>query len=195
MSTFFEKKQQPTCNSYKGQITVVKNRNNYVEKMLLALNDVNTYRKVNKDPIRRISSKIHEMVRSWLDNGLIDDVTYKQLNCTNANLPRCYGLPKIHKESAPLRIIVSSLGSPAYNVAYFKHRILFDSIKKPQSHIKDGWFFANFINNAGINDNELLISYILDVSLLFTNIPKTLVIVAIHVEIRLRKTGLLLASL
>jgi len=162
----------------KSQITVVMNKNEYVEKMYATLSDVTTYKKIKKDPINGITTKIKNLVKSWRDNKLIDDGIYKKLNCTNANLPRCYGLPKIHKENAPLRIIVSSLGSPAYNVAYFIHKTLYNTIEKPKSHIKDGWSFANTINNKTINDNDILIS--LDVSSLFTNIPKNLVITAIE---------------
>jgi len=32
-----------------------------------------------------------------------------------------YGLPKIHKPGFSLRVVVSSIGSPMYNVAKFLH--------------------------------------------------------------------------
>jgi len=64
------------------------------------------------------------------------------LKCTNGNLPRCYELPKIHKPGHPLRMVVSSIGSPLYDVAKFIYGILSGSIKKPYSHVKDGWSFA-----------------------------------------------------
>ncbi|KAL6421230.1 hypothetical protein ACFW04_013653 [Cataglyphis niger] len=60
----------------------------------------------------------------------------------NGNLPRCYGLPKIHKTDFPLRIIVSSLNSPLYNISKYIHDILHNSNLQPKSHIKDGWLFA-----------------------------------------------------
>jgi len=85
---------------------------------------------------------------------------------------------KIHKAGSPLRIIVSSLGSPVYKVARFLHEILTLSINKPTSHIKNGWSFANFIKNTAINDDEILVS--LNVTSLFNNIPKDLVFKAIE---------------
>jgi len=69
-------------------------------------------------------------------------------------------------------LLFSALGSPLYNVARFLHEIIDQSIKKPKSHIENGWFFVNIVKNATIND-EILTS--LDVSSLFTNIPKELV--------------------
>ncbi|XP_077277703.1 uncharacterized protein LOC143905912 [Temnothorax americanus] len=72
-----------------------------------------------------------------------------------------------------MRIIVSALGSPLYNVARFMHDILQESIPKPRSHIKDSWSFVRRIVNYNIDTEEILIS--LDVTALFTNIPKDLV--------------------
>ncbi|XP_011869804.1 PREDICTED: uncharacterized protein LOC105563102, partial [Vollenhovia emeryi] len=158
----------------KGQVTVVMNRDSYTEKMLDLLNDNNTYKSITRDPIRKITNKLHELIKAWLDNDIISESTYKYLNCTNGNLPRCYGLPKIHKSGYPLRIIVSTIGSPLYNISWFLHKILFDSIPKPKSHIKDGWTFASNIKNSPIKDNELMVS--LDVTSLYTNVPKDLII-------------------
>ncbi|KAL6420386.1 hypothetical protein ACFW04_014513 [Cataglyphis niger] len=94
-------------------------------------------------------------------------------------LPRCYGLPKIYKTGFPLRhsIIVSSLSSPLYNISKYIHDILHNSNLQPKSHIKDGWSFAADMKDKLINDDEIIISF--DVTALFTNIPKELVLRAI----------------
>jgi len=86
-------------------------------------------------------------------------------------------LPKIHKTGFQLRIIVSALGSPLYNVAKYIHDILQISILEPKFHIKDGWTFANNLKDKSINDDEIMIS--LDIAALFTNIPKKLVLSAV----------------
>jgi len=62
---------------------------------------------------------------------------YKDLKCTNGNLLRSYGLPKVHKEGSSLKIVVSLVGNPLYDVARFLHEILSNSIKKPNTNIKD----------------------------------------------------------
>lgn len=97
-------------------------------------------------------------MRNWRDNELIDNVTYKRLICNNGNLPRWYGLPKVHKENHPLRIIVSSLGSPTYNITLYLHDILSHSVNKPTSHMRDSWSFAKNIKRFIIKEGELLIS-------------------------------------
>jgi len=45
-------------------------------------------------------------------------------------VPRSYGMPKIHKERNPLRIIVSWINSPQYPFATFLKEIIDKSIKK-----------------------------------------------------------------
>jgi len=161
----------------KGQVTVVMDRCDYVNKMESLLGDQSTYRELKKDPIRKLTNKINTLVKSWRDNDITNESTYRRLNSTNGNLPRCYGLPKIHKTGFPLRIIVSALGSPLYNVAKYIHDILQISILEPKSHIKDGWTFANNLKDKFINDDEIMI--LLDVAALFTNIPKELVLSAV----------------
>jgi len=70
--------------------------------------------------------------------------------------------------------VISSVESPLYDVARFLHEILSNSIKKPNSNIKDSWSFVTKINKITIESHEVLMS--LDVTSLFTNIPKELVI-------------------
>lgn len=73
---------------------------------------------------------------------------------------------------------VSSLDSPFYNLANYIHSIIQGSIKKPRSHIKDGWSFSENIRGRKIGDDETMVS--LDVTSLFTNIPKELVLKGIE---------------
>jgi len=157
----------------KGQVTVIMDSATYKDQMFKVLDDANTYKIVKNNPLRKITTKCDNLLKAWLDNDIIDEKTFRTLKCTNGNLPRCYGLPKIHKPGHPLRIVVSSVGSPLYNIAKFIHGILSGSIKKPYSHVKDGWSFAATIKGMTIEPRERFVS--LDVASLFTNIPKELV--------------------
>ncbi|KAL6433470.1 hypothetical protein ACFW04_006535 [Cataglyphis niger] len=152
-------------------------KKDYLEKMEYILNDQSTYKKLNKDSTRQLTSRINLLIKSWRDNGLIDETTYKYLNTTNGNLPRCYGLPKIHKTGFSLRIIVSSLSSPLYNISKYIHDISLNSNLQPRSHVKDDWSFAIDIKDKLINDDKIIS---LDFTTLFTNIPKELVLRAIE---------------
>jgi len=90
----------------------------------------NTYRLVKNNPLRKITTRLDNLIKTWSENDIIDECTYRGLKCTNGNLPRCYGLPKIHKPGYPLRIVVSSVGSPLYEVA--KKKIFYTVFLKHQ---------------------------------------------------------------
>jgi len=158
----------------KGQVTVVMDRSVYVDKMTQMLEDTETYKHVKINPLSKMNNKLNNLIKGWLDCKAIDEWTYKCLKCTNGNLPRCYDLSKIHKRDVPLRIVVSSVGSPLYDVAKFLHNILNISIKKPISHVKDSWSFVSHIKEKSISLDEIMVSF--DVTSLFTNLPKELIL-------------------
>jgi len=162
----------------KGQITVTMDKATYIDQMTKSLDDVNIYRRIKKNPLRKITTKLNDMVLTWRRNEWIDENTCRGLRCTSGNLPRCYGLPKVHKAGFPLRIVVSSIGSPLYNMAKYLHDMLVTSIKKPASFVRDSWSFVDSIKNKTIESHEVMLS--LDVTALFNNIPKELVLRAVE---------------
>ncbi|XP_071582490.1 uncharacterized protein [Temnothorax nylanderi] len=63
----------------KGQITVIMDRFDYINRMTEVLSDASTYKKVDKNPIKQITTKINQLVKSWHDNDIIDYQIFKQL--------------------------------------------------------------------------------------------------------------------
>jgi len=101
-------------------------------------------------------------------------------------LSKAYGLPKIHKEGTPFRIIVYSINSTLYSFAKDSfanlQKILHNYLPPARSHVKYEVTYSyelfNTLLGKEIPDNHLMLS--LDVKSLFTNIPSELVIVAIN---------------
>lgn len=73
----------------------------YFDRIKVLLNDKNITTELKKDSNNKITNKLNNLVKSWLDLGFIDDYTYKQSRCTNSNLPRYYGLPKVSQDGLP----------------------------------------------------------------------------------------------
>ncbi|XP_018364347.1 PREDICTED: uncharacterized protein LOC108762042 [Trachymyrmex cornetzi] len=98
----------------KGNMTVVMNLTEYKMKMHALLSDDSTYIKFNKDPTMRLTRQMHQLLSRWKDNEFINISTYKNLNVTDGTVARAYGMPKVHKEGNPLRIIIFGMpmGSP-----------------------------------------------------------------------------------
>jgi len=141
------------------------------------LQDRNTYEIIKKNPINNIEKKLKSTIKQWLHSKYISKHTYLYLHSTDSNLPKAYGLPKIHKANCPLRIIVSSINTALYPLASFLHKIIFNSLNYNEKRVKNSFELYNALSNKTINDADILIS--LDVISLFTNIPQDLAIESI----------------
>ena len=104
-----------------------------------------------------------------MENERLYQRLHKMLYCSDGLLPRVYGLPKIHKPGCPLRIIVSSIGNPLYSLATYLHNMLFKTIPKADSYIKNSFQLVEKLKRLYITGEYKLIS--LDVTSLFTNVP------------------------
>jgi len=156
----------------KGNITVALNRNDYVSKITEMLHDTNTYTKIKKDPINKMISDLRKLLTRWKTSGFISHSTYRSLICSD--LPKAYGLPKIHKPGYQFRLIVSSIDSPFYSLVSFLHKIIVSKEPYTTSHIENSIQLIEKLKNVKLNDRHVLLS--LDVVSLFNNIPLDLAV-------------------
>ena len=70
----------------------------------------------SKDPTNKLKNKLIGILKDKKQIGGLKDSTYHIMYPTSADLPKFYGLTKIHKVGSPLRPIVSSRGSITYVV-------------------------------------------------------------------------------
>ena len=80
-----------------------------------------------------------------------------------------YGLPKIHKDGAPLRPIISAIGTYNYGVAKYLVNILKPLQADDIYMVKDTPEFVNKIAHLTPEVDKYMVSF--DVESLFTNIP------------------------
>jgi len=88
---------------------------------------------------------------------------------TDGLLPRAYGLPKLHKTGHPLRVIISSLQSPLYNLSCYLHEIIKYSVPEANSSVGNSFKLVKNLNGKTLDSGYTLAS--LDVVSLFTNVP------------------------
>ncbi|KYN41743.1 hypothetical protein ALC56_03886 [Trachymyrmex septentrionalis] len=138
----------------KGNTTVILTTKDYLDKMHDILSDNNTYRLINKDPTNKLTTGIRSLLTCWKSKGFIDQYVYKKLYISDGDLPRSSGLPKIHKEGIPLRMIVSCINSPLYNLAVFLKEIIDKSLnnKKNFGYIKNSFKLVKKINGLPLRD-------------------------------------------
>lgn len=98
---------------------------------------------------------------------IIDRALYYRLYSGEA-MPCIYGLPKIHKEGAPLRTISSCINSVTYEIAKHWATILAPLLGKTTHHIQSSQHFLN-----KVKDVKLVSDCLYDATSLFTFIPAT----------------------
>ncbi|XP_072048674.1 uncharacterized protein [Amphiura filiformis] len=153
----------------KGRATVVIDKTVYEEKALALLSDDNVYSKLKKDPTQIFQARLVKLLKELKDCGTIDSKTYWKLYPTVCDIPKFYGLIKVHKAGAPLRPIVSSIGSVSYELARFVADIISPLIGQTVHHIKNTQTFVDQVRDLVVHADESLISF--DVTALFTSIP------------------------
>ena len=109
------------------------------------------------------------LVHNANQSDRIDKTGYDRLRATYSTTPQLYGLPKIHKPEVPLRPIVSSIGSPTYNLAKFLTHIVSPLSGKTSSFVKDSRDFVEKVRRLRPEEGSILVSF--DVTSLFTKVP------------------------
>ena len=133
------------------------------------LADTATYKQLKKDPTGKYKRELVSLLQGWQRTDPIPMPLYYKLYPTSEETPKLYGTPKIHKADYPLRPIVSSIGSIAYNAARIVADILSPLVGKTSHHIENSADFVEKIKTLEIPPGRKMISY--DVSSLFTSIP------------------------
>ncbi|XP_072042470.1 uncharacterized protein [Amphiura filiformis] len=153
----------------KGRATVVLNKETYVEKASELLSDSNTYKTLKRDPTPTYRNQLVQVLQSLRDSGAIDVPTYRRLYPTSPDVPKFYGLPKIHKAALSPPPIVSSCGSLTYNSAKFVADLLAPLVGKSDRHLKNSADLVDKLSGVFVGEDECLVSY--DVTALFTSVP------------------------
>ena len=92
-------------NADKGGATVILNKVDYRNKMLDHLLNSGSYKKLNKNPLKKFSKAVALAIKSSSTVGSLS----RKLIESNPITPRIYGLSKIHKDGSPLRPIVNTI--------------------------------------------------------------------------------------
>ena len=101
----------------KGNCTVMMRRQDYEEKIMTLLGDTSTYKKIHKDPVKKLQKEMNKRLLDLKKQDRLPENIYRILHCKNGLTPRFYGLPKIHKQGTPLRPIAAFYTSPTYQLS------------------------------------------------------------------------------
>jgi len=121
-------------------------KQDYKNEMIKMLSDFEWfYLLVNKDPTKILIKKVHELLTRWWKKMWIHHLPLTKKFLKATRIYRAYGLQKMYKEGASLRIIISSVDS-SLCLLTFLHTILSKS-SKCFSHIDNSFQLVNKLKN------------------------------------------------
>ncbi len=156
----------------KGNGVVILDRGDYNRKMEDILRDTTKFERLHVDPVKltlQRENQIKNLLASLKKSESITQATYKQLYPTGSRIGILYGLPKIHKNSIPLRPILSCINNYSYKIAKFFVPIL-SPICSSAFMVRDSFSFVQELLSLDFNSDNLAMASF-DVTSLFTNIP------------------------
>ena len=159
------------CKPDKGRGIVLMDRNNYVDKMNVILNDYKNFEKLHfvqfPKHILNLEDKANRIIKKLKDGNNISENEYKSLYVVGSGPGVIYGLPKIHKQNTPMRPVVSSINTPFYKLAKFLIPAI-ETFTRNEFTLNNSFEFFDKIRNMNL-ENKFIVS--MDIVSLYTNIP------------------------
>ncbi|XP_071442250.1 uncharacterized protein [Hetaerina americana] len=150
----------------KGNATVGMGKEEYHSKIREILAD-KAYVRLSRDLTDAIMRKTNTLIKKTEFPAEIA----KNLRPQAPAPQRLYGLPKIHKIGAPLRPIVSAIGSPTYKLAKHLTSVLSPHVGCCEHHLRNSADFVKIPEGIHLAEGDILVS--LDVVSLFTRVSLT----------------------
>ena len=133
--------------------TVILNRTDYYEKLLLLLKDEITYKAIKQDRTKSIERRLNAFIFDLLKRDRITKQQYYFLRSSDSCAPRLYRLPKVHRKDFPMRPIVSFTNSPLYNLYKYLSKLLSPLVGKTEFTVKNSYQFPDLLKNVNVESN------------------------------------------
>ena len=127
--------------------------------------------KVQRDPTDSYVKEIQTSLSALNKKGYFTAKQYEKIYPSDAIPPRMYGVIKAHKpeKNYPMRIVVSTVGSPAYGISSYLVDLIQPTLDKNETRLKNSKSFVEKAKNWTIGTNEVQVSY--DVVNLYPSVP------------------------
>lgn len=156
----------------KGDGVIILDKSDYNEKVSANLSDTSRFAidPSQSDQTLNFQNKVVDEIKKLHKRNLIDDNLKNSLIPKGSQIPRLYGLPKIHKPQCPTRPILSMTNSPCHKLAKWLTEIL-KPVEKYYSKFctKDSFEFASLIQQQRACNGGFMSSF--DVVSLFPHVP------------------------
>ncbi|BHF58026.1 hypothetical protein SprV_0100097500 [Sparganum proliferum] len=166
----------------KGRSAVVLDTTNYFQEAKTLLDDRQSYVSCECKRIKTLTREINATQVALENSGAISPIDQRMARTQETALARFYGLPKVHKEGAPFRPIVSLKGTPTYGLAKWLFRRLNFLTSDSNTTVSSSTEFLEKLKGVSLLPSDVIISS--HVTSLFTSIPQDLTVETIELLLR-----------
>nr|VZH95021.1 unnamed protein product [Spirometra erinaceieuropaei] len=166
----------------KGRSTVVLDRTDYNQKAKSLLEDRQSYVPCESNPMKTLTREINATLLAMENSSAISPIDRRMARAQETALARFYGLPKVHKEGVPLRLIVSLKGTPTYGLAKWLFQRLKFLTSDSNTTVSSSTQFLEKLKGVSLLPSDIMVSF--DVTSLFTSIPQDLAVETIELLLR-----------
>jgi len=126
---------------------------------------------INEDPTPKFTRKVQSILRKFNKLGRFTKLEYKNLYPSDPLPPRMYGAVKAHKpeKDYPMRIVVSTLGTPTYNISEYLVKIIQPTLNLNKTRLKNSRTFIEQAKSWVVSKDDVQVSY--DVVNLYPSVP------------------------
>ncbi len=151
---------------------MVISRDDYKNKLLAHVENEDVYEKLrsNANPLKKVAENIRKSLKPMIEKGILSNKMKMILNpsADRCELPRPYGLIKLHKPEAPARMIIPSQSSPTHVISHHLDILLKPAVENLKFRCKSASDLIEKLNDLKIPSTAFLAS--LDVVALYDNV-------------------------
>ena len=160
----------------KGSSFVILNKEDYIDKLSDEMDKGDGYEPTKGDMTSVISRKVGKLVTRLEEKGYIGKNERKYLVPPRPTPGILQGNPKIHKEGAPMRTIVSGRGQATEKLAGLAESQLTEHVESQDSYVRDTGDFLSKLQEIGQpverNGGHRPLMFCMDVAKLYPSVPR-----------------------
>ena len=156
----------------KGSGIVVVDKEEYIKSLEEEMENSSSYEETDYHRTEEIHRKVKRLVSKMNRDGAISDELKQFLLPRYIQKVKLKGNPKLHKQNAPYRTIVSGIDTPTEKLAEVAEHELYEFVEKSSSYIRDTTDFIFKLQEIEepLPENALLFCF--DVCKLYPSIPR-----------------------
>ena len=157
----------------KGSGIVVVDKTEYIHRLHKEMTDSESYKEIPQDLTETATKTVKKLVNKMFKEGVINKDLQQYLIPKYPKNGKLKGNPKLHKDGAPFRTIVSGVNTPTERMAEVVEHELNDYVINSPTYIRDTTDFINKLREikSTIPTNALLFCF--DVEKLYPSVPRT----------------------